>query len=211
MGKKQAAEEEMYFKYVFLLYSYLLCLLSVIHIPKFISHHIFMLILSPMFFDCSSLILSVITWSFLSVGAKRRSNWLHWSSTIRRKLNTIKRKLNVCSGRLTATREKLGGWSTTTERNLPKKNPVSYNPSQALLVISPIAACTVSPGQSLMCGWMLWECLKANKTTLKITVSMVCYDTSCRIFQPFPLFLVCCRQINNVQHMGTSYCVMYNL
>lgn len=128
MGKKQAAEEEMYFKYVyhFLQQNYpfdmnfrkhtitdliLLC----IHMLFFYSCFLLFLLFSVLFLLCFPLCICY------KQGVKSRSNWLHWSSITGRRLSTTKRRLNVCSGKLTATRERSGSWSMMTEEQLSFK------------------------------------------------------------------------------------------
>lgn len=145
MGKKQAAEEEMYFKYVYLFlqqnYHFHINCRKHKNLSNFAfnSHNFlpFLLILpfSLLFLLCFP---SCICYK---QGVKSRSNWLHWSSITRRRLSTTKRRLNVCSGKLTATRERSGSWSMMTEKQLSFKKllPWWLKPHSFLLALRHLA------------------------------------------------------------------------
>ena len=177
MGKKQAAEEEMYFKYVFLYFSSSGSLL--IMDSKLISHHFYYdhcpyfsfrgcdsynSLSPPSLFSLFILLTPVLSHICIQ-GVRSRSSWLHWSSTTRRKSTTTRKKLNVCSVRSTATRERSGSWSTMTEWNHPEKQSSSFLTDPARhYYSSQISACTVSMCQCWMYGWMFCKCLKVIKT-----------------------------------------------
>lgn len=189
MGKKQAAEEEMYFKYAFLSFTATKCrptvssTILVFMDPNIISNPIFFLLwpslavlISVPLLSCSlslfshrlSFCFSVVTHTTFicpSVHKAQGEGAAGCTEAASPGGNWPPQKGDWTSAAWNRPpqgkdQEAEARWLSATD--LPKKNITVfwwYQPH----IFTQISACPVSPGQSWMCGWMFCKCLKVIK------------------------------------------------